>query len=211
MNIEDSLQQVRQAHRICAGFYQQVLPRIERVRELMDVQFLQWVPISFSPSPPKGVSPLNSYWGWNFLPLMDTSFTFFKKSASLPRYFSPNDYILDIRLITDSELECGRREETYMKQEPDACKLEKTAAQAESYLAIYLFSSSRQIQNNNVFERLWSNSDYPELESEVELGNRGLVKTIGFKFTLADFVQEGGPEKLTEEIKYHLVLMDIKE
>ncbi len=93
MDIDNSLQQVRQAHRICAGFYQQVLPRIERVRELMDVQFLQWIPISFDPSPSKGVSPFK-YWGWNFLPLMDTSFTFFKKSASLPRYFSPNDYIL---------------------------------------------------------------------------------------------------------------------
>ncbi|MGQ7745156.1 hypothetical protein ACUNDQ_13190 [Pectobacterium brasiliense] len=210
MDIDNSLQQVRQAHRICAGFYQQVLPRIERVRELMDVQFLQWIPISFDPSPSKGVSPFK-YWGWNFLPLMDTSFTFFKKSASLPRYFSPNDYILDIRLITDSELECGRREETYMKQEPDACKLEKTAEQAESYLAIYLFSPTKQIQNNNVFDRIWSNSHYPELESEVELSNKGLVKTIGFKFTFADFLQEGGPEKLIEEIKQHLALMDIKE
>ncbi|MCA6952104.1 hypothetical protein [Pectobacterium polaris] len=210
MNIEESLQQVRQAHRICAGFYQQVLPRIERVRELMDVQFIQWIPISFGPSPSKGVSPFK-FWGWNFLPLMDTSFTFFKKSASLPRYFSPNDYILDIRLITDSELESGRREETYMKQEPDACKLEKTAEQAESYLEIYLFSPTKQIQNNNVFERVWGNSYDPELDSEVALSNQGLVKTIGFKFLLADFLQEDGPEKLIEKIKQHFFLMGIEE
>nr|WED69317.1 hypothetical protein PJ912_04690 [Pectobacterium colocasium] len=38
-----------------------------------------------------------------------------------------------------------------------------------------------------------------------------IVKTIGFKFLIADFVQEGGPEKLIEEIKQHLALMDIKE
>ncbi|MFJ5451622.1 hypothetical protein ACIPT4_01040 [Pectobacterium jejuense] len=209
MNIEESLQQVRQAHRICAGFYQQVLPRIERVRELMDVQFLQWNPISFNSLPSSAKSPLNTYWVWNFLPLMDTSFTFLKKSES--RYFCPDDYILDIRLITDGELEWEYREKTYMKQEPDACELKKTAAQAESYLAIYLFSPIKQIKNNNIFVRLWSWSDYPALESKVTLNYQNIVKTIGFKFLIADFVQEGGPGKLIEEIKQHLSLMDIKE
>ncbi|GKX47583.1 hypothetical protein [Pectobacterium carotovorum] len=208
MNIEDSLQQVRQAHRICAGFYQQVLPRIERVQELMDIRFLQWNSISFESSPSKSVSPFKC-WKWDFLPLMDTSFTFIKKSES--RYFCPNDYILDIRLITDSELEWKHRENVYSEQEPDACKLNDTVEQSESYLAIYLFSPTKQMQNNNVFDRLWHNSDYPGLESEVALSNQGLVKTIGFKFLLADFVQEGGPEKLIEEIKQHLSLMDIKE
>ncbi|PKX83630.1 hypothetical protein A0G02_08830 [Pectobacterium peruviense] len=208
MNIEDSLQQVRQAHRICAGFYQQVLPRIERVQELMDMRFLQWNSISFDSSPSKSVSPFKC-WKWDFLPLMDTSFTFIKKSAS--RYFCPDDYILDIRLITDSELEWKHREEVYSEQEPDACKLNDTVEKSESYLAIYLFSPTKQMQNNNVFDRLWNNSDYPRLESEVALSNQQLVKTIGFKFLLADFVQEDGSGKLVEKIKQHLTLMDIKE
>ncbi|WP_113626597.1 hypothetical protein [Pectobacterium peruviense] len=208
MNIEDSLQQVRQAHRICAGFYQQILPRIERVQELMDMRFLQCNSIGFDSVPSKSVSPF-TYWGWNFLPLMNMSFTFIKKIDS--RYFSPDDYILDIRLITDSELEWKHREEVYSEQEPDACELKSTVEKSESYLAIYLFSPTKQIQNNNVFDRLWNNSDYPGLESEVELSNQGLVKTIGFKFLLADFVQEDGPEKLIEKIKQYLTLMDIKE
>ncbi|ASY80253.1 hypothetical protein BJK05_09675 [Pectobacterium polaris] len=208
MNIEDSLQQVRQAHRICAGFYQQVLPRIERVQELMDIRFFQWNSISFESSPSKSVSPFKC-WKWDFLPLMDTSFTFIKKSES--RYFCPNDYILDIRLITDSELEWKHRENVYSEQEPDACKLNDTVDQSETYLAIYLFSPTKQMQNNNVFDRLWHNSDYPGLESEVALSNQGLVKTIGFKFLLADFVQEDGPEKLIEKIKQHFSLMGIEE
>ncbi|UMO86377.1 hypothetical protein HP572_13365 [Pectobacterium sp. PL64] len=209
MNVEDSLQQVRQAHRICAGFYQQVLPRIERVGELMSVQFLQWNPISFDTSPSRGVNPFKR-WGWRFLPLIDTSFTFIKKSSS--RYFCPNDYILDIRLITDSELEWEHRKEVYAEQEPDACELNKMAKQTETYLAIYLFSPIKQIHNNNeVFDRIWRHAAYPELESEVELGNKGLVKTIGFKFLLTDFVQENGPEKLVEKIKQHFSLMDIEE
>nr|WED69318.1 hypothetical protein PJ912_04695 [Pectobacterium colocasium] len=143
MNIEDSLQQVRQAHRICAGFYQQVLPRIERVRELMDVRFLQWNPISFNSLPSNAKSPLNTYWVWNFLPLMDTSFTFLKKSES--RYFRPDDYILDIRLITDSELEWEYREETYMKKEPDACELKKRQhkKQKVTWQFIYLAQSDK--------------------------------------------------------------------
>ncbi|MFJ5365749.1 hypothetical protein ACIPR9_11625 [Pectobacterium punjabense] len=208
MNVEDSLQQVRQAHRICAGFYQQILPRVERVKELMGVKFVQWKPSSFYPLQSKTVNPLKN-WGWRFLPLIDTSFTFLKKSVS--HYFCTNDYILDIRLIIDSELEWAHREETYMNQEPDACELKGSVEQSESYLAVYLFSATRQIRNNNVFDRLWGNSYYPELASEVELNSQGLVKTIGFKFLLADFVQEDGPEKLIEEIKRHLVLMDIKE
>ncbi|PVZ78033.1 hypothetical protein C9426_35280 [Serratia sp. S1B] len=204
MSDSDIFCQVRQAHRICAAYYQRVLPRINRVADKLGAQFIQWTPISFDKPPSKSTVPFE-HWGWRFLPLLDVSFTFGKK-ISTSSNISPLDYILDIRLISDSELSLENREEIYGDDiEPDACQLKNSVENSESYLAIYLFSSSRNIRDRNILDRLWR-GDYPKLDTGI-VEQSDDIKRIGFKHSLSVLQNDEDIDILERLIEEYLVIL----
>lgn len=139
----DSFSVVRQAHRICAAYYQQILPVLNETAQKLEATFVCWENWSYEKLSPRK-NPLDTYstWKWAFLPAMDMSFVFsFQQAPGTPS--AGKDFVLDFRLITDSELSieygCKKQE-----VEPVATELLVSAEDAKSYLQVYLFSSATE-------------------------------------------------------------------
>lgn len=201
--INDPFAQVRQAHRICGAYYQQILPMLNEVAQKVGASFLLWDTWSFSKPPRRGANPLDS-WKWDYLPMMDVSFVFSKQEQpGTP--MAPTDYVLDFKLVTDSELEYGQRVLQYGEdEEPLATKLKVPAEEAKSYLNVYLFSAVNKDAMYASPEDMWeSYSGYPETNSTIQLSDNNQIKGIGFSVPLMDIADEGGVNRLLDKISVH--------
>ena len=201
--MHDPFTQVRQAHRICGAYYQQILPMLNEVAQKIGASFLLWETWSFRKPPRRGANPLDS-WKWDYLPMMDVSFVFSKQEQpGTP--MAPTDYVLDFRLVTDNELESSQRVLQYGEdEEPLATKLNVSAEEAKSYLNVYLFSAAK---NDAIYaspEDMWeSYSDYPNTDSKIQLSDKNQIKGIGFSVPLIDIADDGAVNKLLDKILAH--------
>ena len=201
--MHDPFAQVRQAHRICGAYYQHILPMINEVAQKMEASFLLWDTWSFNKPPRRGANPLEN-WKWDFLPMMDVSFVFSKQQQpNTP--MTATDYVLDFKLVTDSELECDQRALQYGEDvEPTATGLKTTSEEAKSYLNVYLFSAVNDDATYASPEELWGNYDgYPETVSKMQLSDDKNIKGIGFSVPLAEIADDGGVNRLVEKISEH--------
>ncbi|MCE9949309.1 hypothetical protein [Hafnia paralvei] len=199
----DPFVQVRQAHRICGAYYQQILPMINEVAQKMGTSFLLWDTWSFSKLPRRGANPLES-WAWDYLPMMDVSFVFSKQEQpNSPMAIS--DYVLDFKLVTDSELEYDQRVLMYPKdEEPLATKLKTSAGEAKSYLNIYLFSAVNDDATYASPEEMWGNYDgYPDVNSKIHFSDDNQIQGIGFSVPLVNIANDDAIDKLVGKISEH--------
>lgn len=199
----DPFVQVRQAHRICGAYYQQILPMINEVAQKMGTSFLLWDTWSFSKPPRRGANPLES-WAWDYLPMMDVSFVFSKQEQpNSPMAIS--DYVLDFKLVTDSELEYDQRVLMYPKdEEPLATKLKTSAGEAKSYLNIYLFSAVNDDATYASPEEMWGNYDgYPDVNSKIHFSDDNQIQGIGFSVPLVNIANDDAIDKLVGIISEH--------
>jgi hypothetical protein len=199
----DPFVQVRQAHRICGAYYQQILPMINEVAQKMGTSFLLWDTWSFSKPPRRGANPLES-WTWDYLPMMDVSFVFSKQEQPNSP-MAVNDYVLDFKLVTDSELEYDQRVLMYPKsEEPLATKLKTPAEEAKSYLNIYLFSAVNDDAIYSSPEELWGNyNGYPDVNSMRQFSDDNRIQGIGFSVPLLEIANDKGVDMLVKRISEH--------
>ncbi|WP_446469951.1 hypothetical protein [Xenorhabdus stockiae] len=208
MTAADKFSQVRQAHRICAAFYQHMFPMLNQVTENLGMEFIKWEKWSFKKLSRQSTNPL-PMWSWTFLPMMDVSFVFGKKTTD-GITLTPEDFVLDFSLVIDSELEYSTRIENYGEHvEPDACKLKLNAEESESYLAIYLFNLIKKNKNYTSLEDIWyADEDYPKMDSKIHKSKD--VQSIGFKVNLNEIAKDDGVKNLLENINQHLKKLGIK-
>ncbi|WP_052130613.1 hypothetical protein [Erwinia typographi] len=208
----DPFAQVRQAHRICGAYYQQILPMLNEVAQKMGTSFLLWDTWSFSKPPRRRSNPLES-WRWDYLPMMDVSFVFSKQEQPNSP-MSISDYVLDFKLVTDSELEYDQRVLMYPKdEEPLATKLKTPAEETKSYLNIYLFSAVNDDATYSSPEEMWNNYDgYPDVNSKRQFSDDNRIQGIGFSVPLVEIANDKGVNMLVERIsenrEYLLVRRD---
>lgn len=204
--MSDPFSVVRQAHRICAAYYQQILPLINETASLLGTEFFfrdQW---SFNPPPQRSRNPFTCG-GWDFLPLMDTSFAFGRQQTATNKMGS-EDFVVDFRLVTDSELAWEQRDEKYGENEKPLASALKTAPEnTESFLNIYLFAACENGTYDSPF-MLWdSYSGYPETDGTVTLAEGEPIKAIGFRVQLHELAHEGSVDELVERINDHLAIL----
>lgn len=199
----DPFAQVRLAHRICGAYYQQILPMINEVAQKMGTSFLVWDTCSFSKPPRSGVNPLET-WTWDYLPMMDVSFVFSKQEQPNSP-MTASDYVLDFKLVTDSELEHHQRVLKYPEdEEPLATKLKTPAEEAKSYLNIYLFSAVNDDATFSSPEELWGNYDgYPDVNSIRQFSDDNRIQGIGFSVPLLEIANDKGVDMLVKKISEH--------
>lgn len=204
--MSDPFSVVRQAHRICAAYYQQILPLINETAFRLDAKFFRRAHCSFNPPPQRGTNPFTC-WEWDFLPLMDTAFAFGHQQASSSNMGS-EDFVVDFRLVTDSELAWEQRDEKYGENEKPLASALKTAAEnTESFLNIYLFAACESGTYDSPF-MLWNSySDYPETDGKVTLAEGEPIKAIGFRVQLHELAHEGSVDELVERINAHLAIL----
>jgi hypothetical protein len=198
----DPFAQVRQAHRICGAYYQQILPMINEVAQRVGTSFLLWEVWSFNKPANKKTNPFET-WRWDYMPMLDVSFVFSKQEQP-DTPMTPVDYVLDFKLVTDSELEYRQRELQYGEEEPLATKLKIPVEKAKSYLNIYLFSA---VHNDGIYlsaEKMWNSyTGYPKTDSQIHLSDNGQITGIGFSIPLMDIANDDGVNQLVEKISEH--------
>lgn len=199
----DPFAQVRQAHRICGAYYQQILPMFNEVAQKMGTSFLLWDTWSFSKPPRRGANPLES-WTWDYLPMIDVSFVFSKQEQPNSP-MAIRDYVLDFKLVTDSELEYEQRLLMYSKdEEPLATKLKTSVEEAKSYLNIYLFSAVNDDATYSSPEEMWNSYDgYPDANSMIQFSDDNQIQGIGFSVPLVNIANDDAIDKLVGKISEH--------
>jgi len=199
----DPFMQVRQAHRICGAYYQHILPMINEVAQRVETSFLLWKVWGFNKPPNRKTNPLES-WKWDYMPMLDVSFVF-SSQVQPDTPLTPTDYILDFKLVTDSELEYRQRELQYGKdEEPLATKLKTAAEEATSYLNIYLFSAVHHDNTYTSAEEMWNSYyGYPNTDSQIHLSDMGKIKGIGLSIPLLNIADDNGINLLVAEILEH--------
>lgn len=201
--MSDPFSIVRQAHRICAAYYQQVFPMINETAQKLEATFVHWEPESFLKPPQKNKNPLET-WKWNYLPIIDISFVF-SRQLEPGTFMSRDDFVIDFRLVTDSELSYEQRSKQYGEnEEPIVFELKVSVEDSKSYLCVYLFSVA---SDNDIYDSpytLWCRSNYPEVDSTVLLSDSGCIKSIRFMLPLSEIALDNGSELLVEKIQVHL-------
>lgn len=202
--MSDSFSGVRQAHRICAAYYQQLLPVLNETAQKLETTFVCWENWSYEKLTARK-NPLDTYstWKWAFIPAMDISFVFsHQQEPGTPP--AGKDFVLDFRLITDSELsvDYGFKDQ---EEEPVATELTVSAENAKSYLHVYLFSCATESNAYDSPKEMWNNYDgYPQMDSQVHLSDKGKIKAIGFYLELKEMARDDACHLLTEKINAHL-------
>lgn len=196
----DPFAQVRQAHRICAAYYKQVLPMLDIAAQNVGTAFLCWDTWSFCKPPGRRVNPLET-WAWDYLPMMDVSFVF-ASSQQPGSALTTADFVLDFKLVTDSELEADQRVAHYgKKQEPLATQLKTAVESAETYLNIYLFAPVSNSTYTSA-EQMWKwYEGYPVTDGIVHLSEDNTIKSIGFSLPIVDIAHDDGVKVLVEKIE----------
>ncbi|MHA8115416.1 hypothetical protein ACX122_20430 [Kosakonia cowanii] len=204
--MSDPFSVVRQAHRICAAYYQQILPLINKTASRLEAEFFRRDHWSFSPPPQRNSNPFTC-WEWDFLPLMDASFVFAHQQTATSKMGS-EDFVVDFRLVTDSELAWEQRNEQYGEDEKPLASAMKTAPEnTESFLNIYLFAACENGTYDSPF-MLWNSySDYPETDGTVTLAEGEPIKAIGFRVQLHELAHDGSVDELVERINAHLLIL----
>ncbi|WP_051640581.1 hypothetical protein [Siccibacter colletis] len=204
----DPFSVVRQAHRIYAAYYQQILPLIYATAQDMNTTFITWDTWSFCKPPQRNKNPFEA-WKWDFLPIMDLSFAFSRQKqpgASM----TTDDFVLDFHLVTDSELSSDQRVKQYGENvEPDATALNTSAERAESYLCVYLFAAARDKIYDSPYNLWNSYSGYPMTDSAIHLSDDKNIKGIGFRLNLHEIAHDEGRQLLLNKINENLTILQI--
>lgn len=199
---QDPFAQVRQAHRICGAYYQQILPMINEAAQKSGTSFLLWEVWSFNKPPNKRTNPLET-WKWNYLPMLNVSFVFSKQQQANTA-MTPGDYVLDFKLVTDSELEYHQRELQYGAEEPVATTLAISAEEAKSYLNVSLFSPVNNDDSYASPEDMWeSYAGYPQTDSAIYFSDNKQIKGIAFNVPLTDIANDNCVNWLVDSIAEH--------
>lgn len=204
--MSDPFSVVRQAHRICAAYYQQILPLLNETAHRLDTVFVQWDTWSFNLPPQRNKNPFNS-WEWDFLPIMDLSFVFSRQQEP-GAAMGTEDFVIDFKLVTDSELSWEQRAKHYGENEKPIASALKTAPEdAESYLCVYLFAADKKGVYDSPYTLWDSYSGYPQTDGSVALSDEDQLKGIGFKMPLHELAHDGSGDELVARINANLTIL----
>lgn len=202
MSQEETLAQVRQAHRICAAFYQRMMPLINNISEELELNFVSWAPRTFNRPTRKTTNPL-TYWSWDYLPLINAGFVF--SSQEEDGEIIAGDYILDIELVVDAELDCTNFSQRYGKTQPDATNLPISSRESNSFLKIYLFRTNALL-SGNAFKVIWEECEYPKLDGIIQPGIENIY-TVGFILPIQEIMNDDGVAIVVNRINQYLEML----
>jgi hypothetical protein len=201
--VENMLTQVRTAHRLVAAYYQRIMPQLERVFSELDLEFYYWGNTEFDLCPQGHRYPFKR-WGWDFLPGLNCHFLFYSpRSADVRRGVTrKGDFFVAIYLYTDDSL----HSDSGHKAEPDALNLEGEVANPEcSYLQVAVCKATTE-DELNWWDDVWNPMQWPEFSTTPKpqsVGDDIACLATAFTYSLADFIQPEGPDKLITMIKKH--------
>jgi hypothetical protein len=185
------VQQLQQAHRLSAGFYQRVFVALDNLANTFDAQFWYWGPLCFS-------RPCSQYkwpgdnWSWDLLPMVTSTFVFV---ANADADSARPGCLLECQLLIDPAVLPEHREKNVR---PDPANLPAVEPQLKVYLCWPKADAGADLK------AAWEEVEYPSFatgESQ-DLGKG--VQGTWLEVPLADFIV--APKQLEDRIRSVLAL-----
>lgn len=150
---EKLVEQLGQAHRLVAGFYQRILPLFDQIaQESIDATFWYWKPSENGRPCARSTRP-SSAWAWDYIPLFASTHGYRTWDGGKAR---SGDMSLAFRLYVDDAIRDGSPQRLGRKGEPDPLRLEKGNAVVE----VHLFRCSKDSEHS--FDTLWDKIPWPQ-------------------------------------------------
>ena len=195
-----ALKQVRTAHRICAAYYQRILPLIERATEQLDLNYESWRSWGFA-FPSRRSSPFRKY-EWDQLPMLNPRFTFTGSEDSDPS----TGYLVIITLVTDSLVTYETKgDQPQGPRGPDATQVGKDGDSGESRIDVFVYYPTEPTPENDVISmRPKRRTRHPVhlLESgAIETRDDGRYRVAAGSIPIERLMDDSGPETLANHIE----------
>ena len=189
---EELVSQLQVAHRISVGFYQWLLPQLDRIADKNELDFWSWEQLTNKRLAASGTSP-SKRWAWDLLPMFASEHVFGKGYGE---YAVAGDLVIVFRVYLDDNFKPPNRKRLGFRSEPDSISLPVGKAVVE----VLLFCCKGSSQHS--FETLWEQAAYPS-EDNSQWENVGeMMKARKLVFSLAQFISE--PDTLLETISGEL-------
>lgn len=147
------VEQLGQAHRLAAGFYQRILPLFDQIAmESLEANFWYWEP-SHTSRPCAGGKRPSGYWAWDYIPLFASTHGYRTWDGNQARR---GDMTLVFRLYIDDAFKRGSPQRVGRKGMPDPIEMEMGKAMVE----VFLFRCSQDSERH--FDSLWRSIPWPE-------------------------------------------------
>ena len=170
--------QVRQAHRLCVGFYQRLLPSLDNFGSAFQCKFKSWDPLHFNRPCIPSTNPSQKY-AWDFVPMVGAKFVYANGEGESTEI---GELILEIDVLLDGALDRDYRKNNNIKGQPDSTSI----PDAGSYLRVYLYRAPQDLRK--AMHELWKSCDLPEIGLNHFTSVGSGLEAIGIKFDLSDFL-----------------------
>lgn len=173
-------QQLQDAHRYAAGFYQRFIPMMNEAVSSRGFKPESWYSARFDKPPFRRPSP-EGVWAWDFLPMCYTRFRFVKRE--LDEQQNEKNTVLEITFIPDPGLK-----ESVQSGYPDPVAM-NNSDNPEIVITAWAVDSTRTTETD--VDELWKKSSKKEFTKDKELPitryDSGLLKSR-VVLPLADFI-----------------------
>ena len=195
-----ALKQVRTAHRICAAYYQRILPLIERATEELDLKYERWGSWAFS-FPSRRSSPFQK-WEWDQLPMLNPRFTFTGTTDG----DSSTGYLVTVLLVTDSLVTHEtKHDQPPGPRGPDAAQVGMSGDPGESRIDVFVFYPKEPIPEEEVISILpkkgTRHPDHLLRSGAVENWGDERYRAAASSIPIERLMNDSGPETLANHIR----------
>lgn len=186
------IDQLQTAHRLSVGFYQRLLPLINRVASELELEFWSWGPL-YTDRPSQSGKPPSDKWAWDLIPMFASQHIFRNEQSE---HASAGDCAAVFRIFIDDNFKPTNRKALGIRGEPDPITMPVGSATLELDL---LCCEGKSLKS---FDSLWEDAEWPsddnmqwESVGENMYGRR-------LTFSLAQLIAE--PEKTVASVREEL-------
>lgn len=172
------LKQVQTAHRLSVGFYQRILPVLNRIAEEFSLDFWSWTPLHTDRPAQSGKSP-STKWAWDLMPMFASRHDF---GCELGEHANAGDIAIVFKIYIDDNFKPEKRKELGIKGEPDAV----TLPVGQPIVELDLFCCESRTQKS--FETLCDEAGWPSDNNQEWEPVGGNMNARRLTFHLADLV-----------------------
>ncbi|SDJ45153.1 hypothetical protein SAMN04488540_10890 [Ferrimonas sediminum] len=199
-SMQQALLDVRRAQRLLVAYHQRLLPIIGHVAEALHCRFLSWEPTYHARPGAQNPNPFEC-WSWEHSPLNDARFLFLSDTVRDVERATPEDWMLSVRLVTDSGLEASM-----LKQHKnwDATEIQPDPDDSHSRLTFVAYHPLSELRQAGVWPSLAADNPTPPADGRpVPLTQDG--EMFAMEVELARLAEDNGITELIDQLRCRLL------
>lgn len=180
---------VQVAHRLAVGFYERLLPALDRVAESLGFDFSYWEPMHTS-RPCRSNTRPSKNWLWDMVPLFAATHVYRKVAG---KRLKSGDMALSFNVYVDHNFKPEIRKELGISGKPNPI----TLPQGQGLIEVDLYRVLRR--SNETFDDAWADSEHPTFgESEWHSVHENMEGRM-FLVTISEFISD--PEAIQSRLQ----------